>query len=156
MLQTNKIAASVNILGMVGERIRKARQSQQLSLAQVAVKASISVATLSRIETNKQPLELGLFLILAGVLGISPHSLLGDEDGNAVDGVDPLVSQISGLAPSDRARMWRDLAADHRTRRIGRGAGLRDVAQHVEELVAQIDFLREEIESVRTQVKKRI
>ena len=156
MLQTRN-SSSANITGMVGEKIRKARQMQQLSLAEVASKADISVATLSRIETSKQPLEFGLFLVLANVLGVSPHSLIsenGEHDGNG-DGVDPLIARIFSLAPDERAQMWRDMTANRRARREARAATGREFAQRVEELVAQIDYLREEINGIRVQIAKR-
>jgi len=141
---------------MVGLRIREKRQSQQRSLADIATEAGISVATLSRIENEKQTLDLGLFLVIARVLKISPHDLL-DKDGNgAEDEADPLVRQISTLAARDRTQLWRDLAAE---KRILRSRNRRqDDAQfgaQVEELLAQLDFLREELEAMRRRVRRR-
>jgi transcriptional regulator with XRE-family HTH domain len=139
---------------MVGERIREARLAQDRSLADVASKAKISVATLSRIETDKQSLDLALFLSIARVLQVTIQQLLGDEgDGN---GPDPLARQIASLGTKEREELWRDLAVERRTLRTKkRGAEVRQVGQQVEELLAQVDFLREELESVRKRVRKR-
>jgi len=140
---------------MVGERIRELRQAQGRSLADVAGKAKISVATLSRIENDKQSVDLGIFLTLAKVLEVSASDMLDGTDENAAK-VDPLAHRIAMLETKKRAELWRDLAAERRTPRgRARGAAVRDVTQQVEELLAQVDFLREELETVRKRMKKR-
>ncbi len=136
---------------VVGDRLRDVRQSQRLSLTAVAAKAKISAATLSRIETNKQALDLGLFLILARILKISPRDLLGDDGATN----DPLVGQIVALDPVERTKFWRELADLRRSQRTNRRGEFRALAQEVEELLAQIDFMRGEIESVRIRLRRR-
>ena len=139
---------------MIGERLRATRLAQSRSLADVAGKAKISVATLSRIETDKQSVEMGLFLSLARVLNVPANELLG-EDGNG-DGSDPLARRIAALNTRERLDLWRDLAAERRSQRgTRRGTEVRQVAQQVEELLAQVDFFREELESVRKKMKRR-
>ena len=137
---------------MIGDRIRETRLSQRLSLSQVAAKAAISAATLSRIETNKQNLDLGLFLTLARVLHTSAHELLG-EDGNGIEAAvgDPLVRKIAALEATERTQLWRDLAQSQRER----GPQRRNLSQQVEELLAQVEFLHEEILSVQERTKRR-
>ena len=137
---------------MIGDKLRHLRQSQARSLADVAGKAKVSVATLSRIENDKQAVNLGLFLLLAKVLQVPPHELLSDDSGDSK--VDPLARRIAGLGATDRTDFWRDLAAERRTQRTRRSTS-RDIGQQVEELLAQVDFLREELESVRKRVKRR-
>jgi transcriptional regulator with XRE-family HTH domain len=137
---------------MIGERIRAVRQSQQLSLNQVAGKADISVATLSRIETSKQALDIGLFLLLARILKTAPQNFL-DENGDA-DDADPLVGKITSLNSKERTHLWRELTIARRNGGAKR-AELRNMNQQVEELLAQVDFLRGEIESVQRRVKRR-
>lgn len=137
---------------MVGTRLREVRQSQRLSLTTVANKAKISAATLSRIETSKQAIDVGLFLSLARILKVSPRDLIG-EDGDEVD--DPLIGRLAALDSGQRAKFWRELAAARRTQRAGRRGDTRNLSSEVEELLAQIDFMREEIESVRIRLKKR-
>ncbi|HEU4889530.1 MAG TPA: helix-turn-helix transcriptional regulator [Thermoanaerobaculia bacterium] len=139
---------------MIGERIREARLAQDRSLADVAGKAQISVATLSRIETDKQSLDLGLFLSIAEVLQVSAQQLLGDQ-GNG-NGGDALARRIVTLGSRERLELWKELAEERRTQRgKRRGAEMRQVGQQVEELLAQVDFLREELESIRKRVKRR-
>lgn len=140
---------------MIGEKIRGLRQSQGRSLADIADKAKISVATLSRIENEKQTLDLGLFLVLARVLGIAPAEILSDG-ADPDDSVDPLARRIARLHTRERTELWRELAAERRTTRSGtRGQALRELGQQVEELLAHMDFLREELEVVRKRVKTR-
>ena len=135
---------------IVGERLREARHAQRLSLAQVAAKASISTATLSRIETNKQTVELGLFLSLAKILNRAPHELLGEQNGD-----DPLAEKIASLGNTERTRLWRDLStARTKDRTTKRRSDMINVAQHVEELIAQIEFLRDELDVVRRRLRK--
>ena len=138
---------------MIGERIRATRLAQDRSLADVAGKAQISVATLSRIETDKQSIDLGLFLSIAEVLNVSAQQLLS-ETGKAGD--DPLARRIAALGSRERLELWKELTEERRTQRgKRRGAEMRQVGQQVDELLAQIDFLREELESIRKNVKKR-
>jgi transcriptional regulator with XRE-family HTH domain len=135
---------------MIGEKLRELRQTQGRSLAEVAGKAKISVATLSRIETEKQSIDVDLLVILAGVLGVQARDILDDGAGKA----DALAQKIAGLDVRKRAELWRELATERRAQRV-RVKPPKDVGQQVDELLAQIDFLREEVESVRTRVRKR-
>jgi transcriptional regulator with XRE-family HTH domain len=138
---------------MVGDNLRQARLAQHLSLATVAGEAHISAATLSRIETNKQPLELRMFMTLAGVLKVSARELLGSEGEGGGRGNDPLVTRIASLETAARAELWRGLAAERRTH-VANGRA-RNMANQLDELLAQVEFLREEIEAVRSRLRKR-
>jgi transcriptional regulator with XRE-family HTH domain len=135
---------------MVGEKIREVRQSQGRSLAEVAGKARISVATLSRIETDKQSIDVALLVALARILSVEASDIIGSSEGA---GPDPLAQRIASLDPRKRAELWRDLAAERRTQR-SRSRNAMNMSQQVDELLAQIDFLREELEAVRLRVKK--
>ncbi len=141
---------------MIGERIRGLRQSQGRSLADVAGKAKVSVATLSRIENDKQSVDLGLFLILAKVLQVAANELLGSEgNGEEDDKVDPLARRIAMLETKKRTELWREVAAERRAQRGNGRTPRADSANQVDEMLAQIDFLREELETVRKGMKKR-
>lgn len=145
---------------MIGDRIREARLARNQSLADIAGQASISVATLSRIENDKQSVELNLFLQLARVLEVSPAHLLdgaGEPDSEDGDGkaLEPLVRRISMLGAKERLELWRELAADRRNQRSKRRGTARQMTLHVDELLAQLDFLREELDTVRRQMKRR-
>jgi transcriptional regulator with XRE-family HTH domain len=139
---------------MIGERLRDARETRGLSLVDVAVKAHISAATLSRIENSKQGLDFGLFLILAKILAVAPADLVNADEAGEIN--DPLVAKIAQLPTGDRARLWRDLADARRTSRQKRNTRHSDtLSQQMEELFAQFEFIREELEAVRTNVRKR-
>jgi len=132
---------------MIGTRIRELRTARHLSLADVAGKALISAATLSRIETGKQSINVGLMAQLAEVLNVSPHDLLDEtvQDGD-------LAGKIADLKPSDRTQFWKDLGSSRK--RDGEHARrIHDVGMEVEELLAQIDFLRGEVERIREQLR---
>lgn len=137
---------------VIGERLRESRQAQHLSLTDVAGKAGISAATLSRIETSKQNLDLALFLLLARILKSAPNQLLGGEGEEEEVASDPLARKIAALASGERARLWRDLAAARRDRRRKPRA---EVGAQFEELLAQFEYIRQEIEAVRASVRKR-
>jgi len=109
---------------MVGERIRQTRQARRLSLNDVAERAKVSVATLSRIERDKQGLELGLFLLLCRILKASPQELIGVEDG---DNIDPLAVR----ARTEKLR------------------------EELEELMAQLEFVRAEMDVVHSRIRRR-
>ena len=135
---------------MIGARLREARQARQLSLSAVATKADISVATLSRIERDQQRIDVELLLALMRILKMNAQDVLDEQPSD--DGVDPIVAKISGLASPERTKLWRELAASRK------GAARlpvanRALAQQVEEFLAQIDFLRGEIEAVRKKLR---
>jgi transcriptional regulator with XRE-family HTH domain len=124
-----------------------------MSLTDVAGQAHISAATLSRIENSKQGLDFGLFLVLTKVLAVAPRDLI---DGDGADEHDPLVARIGRLTRPERAQLWLDLAEAQRTSRQKRHArNIETVSQQMEELFAQFEFIREELEAVRTNMRRR-
>ena len=138
---------------MVGARLRGARQARHFSLAEVAEKAHVSVATLSRVERDQQSIDVGLFLSLAKILKTTPHELLGDDPEQGA--LDPLVSRIAALVPSERIHLWKELADARRaTGSMARRGAVRALGEQVEELLAQIDFLRGEIEMVTQRLRR--
>jgi transcriptional regulator with XRE-family HTH domain len=141
---------------MVGENIRHARVAQQRSLSDVAKKAKISIATLSRIENEKQTLELGLFLTLAKVLDRTPNDLLGEAAEDDSGRIDPLVKKIATFETNERTQLWRELAASRRIQKSSRNRRLqvRQLSQQVEELLAQVDFMRDELEAVAKRLRR--
>jgi transcriptional regulator with XRE-family HTH domain len=144
---------------MIGKRLRQARASQKLSLNEVAERADISVATLSRIERDKQNMAVDLFLTLCKVLETQPNELLGDGKGGDLQtptsSVDELIRKISGMDVGERTRFWHGLSKAHVARPRGRRGGeVRVLAREIDELLAQVDCLREQLESVRKQLKR--
>lgn len=137
---------------MVGERLRQARVARQLSLADVAGEANVSAATLSRVERDKQTIDVQLFLTLARILNTAPANLLDDADN---DKDAHLAARIGALQSRDRTALWKQLCADRREQRLRKSADMRQLAQDIEELLAQADFLREEIEAVRARLAKK-
>jgi transcriptional regulator with XRE-family HTH domain len=134
---------------MIGPRLRAARLARHLSLNTVAGEADISVATLSRVERDQQRIDVELLVSLMRILKLAAHDVL-DEPAEG-DGLDPIVSKISALPATERTKLWRDLAANRKASKPAANARL--LAQQVEEFLAQIDFLRGEIESVRRKLR---
>lgn len=134
---------------IIGDRIREVRNARQLSLTDVASKVGVSVATLSRIENNKQGLDLDLFMLLARTLKTDPNDMLDDSQRGAAE---PIAQRINGLRHSERIRFWKELSAASRERRDGRGHA--DLAAHVDELLAQIDYIRDELLAMRKHVRR--
>lgn len=137
---------------MIGQKLRSARQSQQLSLTQVATKARISAATLSRIENGKQALDVDTLFLLARILGASPADLVSNNGSRSSRDDAPLADQITSLTAQNRARLWRDLAS--RRKRVPIKRDSRELDARIEELIAQVELLRQEIEAVRRQKKR--
>jgi len=141
------------MIEMVGTRIREARTTRNLSLNEVAGRAHISVATLSRIERDKQGLDLGLFLNLCRILKTVPHELIGSD---AEENVDPLAVQIARLKHDERVQLWHDLADARRSsRRQALRSSVTRLSEEVEELLAQLSYVQAEIEAVHSRVKRR-
>ena|SRR5689334_6261214 len=135
---------------MIGARLREARLARQLSLNSVAQKADISVATLSRIERDQQRIDVQLLLTLMKILKLNAREVL--DEAAPEDGLDPIVSKISSLPLAERAKLWRGLAASRKSPERNSGP-TRALALQVEEFLAQIDFLRGEIEAVRKKLR---
>jgi transcriptional regulator with XRE-family HTH domain len=105
----------------IGARIRSARQQQRLSLNDVATRSGISAATLSRVETARQSIDVDLLMALAGVLGVPPATLIGGSEH-----------------PVGHDRMR---PAAGRARKA-------DLPAIIDNLVSRLDMIRDELEHV--------
>src|ERR1043165_416943 len=138
---------------MVGDKLRQARVARQMSLADVAGEAHVSAATLSRVERDKQAIDVELFLTLARVLNAAPADLLTDEAAGTADAV--LVTRIAAMQARERTKLWREINAERTQQRQRKRADAHNMALEVEELLAQMDLLRDEIDSVRMRLAKK-
>ena len=89
----------------VGRRVRALRLERNLSLAEVAAKAGISIGALSQIERGMSSLRVRVIWPLAAALDIDPGALIGDggHEGNDLyvvrDGTRrPLPVRSEGIA----------------------------------------------------------
>ena len=91
----------------IGGVLRGVRNARGLSLHDVSSEAGISVATLSRIETDKQTVDVPLLITLSRVLHVTPSSLLGDEEGEAaaVRAPDAVARDHASRSSSPRAQV---------------------------------------------------
>jgi transcriptional regulator with XRE-family HTH domain len=70
-------ASEESVDSRVRRRLRELRTERELTLRQVATKASIDISTLSRLEAGKRRLALDHIPALAAALGVSADELLG-------------------------------------------------------------------------------
>lgn len=132
----------------IGGALRLARQARRMSLSDVASKAGMSVATLSRIETGKQNVDVSLLVTLAHILRVSPAALLdGTGDGRQPSAV--LAEELALLSPAERARVL--AAAMKQSRRDGPREALH---ARVESLLTTLDLIREELVFVRKDIRR--
>jgi transcriptional regulator with XRE-family HTH domain len=124
-----------------------------MSLADVADEAHVSAATLSRVERDKQAIGVELFLTLAQVLSTTPADLLAEDDDKDADNA--LAARIAAMQSRERTKFWRQLNDERREQRLHRRSDLRNVGLEVEELLAQMDFLRDEIEAMRARLGRK-
>jgi len=113
---------SLPALAAIGARLRVLRREKQLSLADIAARARISAATLSRIENGKQPLGVELFLTLSALLDAPADTILAAKDEPA-----------SAAPPAPKPPRERRRPLDVR----------------LEDLVQQVDALRQRIVALR-------
>jgi transcriptional regulator with XRE-family HTH domain len=127
----------------IGPTLRRLRMQRNASLAAIAEQARISVATLSRIETNKQSIEIGLLLTLARVLGVPAAHLVG---GDAEIDVDTLAAQLAALPPDARAKVVRKSSPARQAK---------DLQPVLDELISGVDMLREQLLDVQRAMRRR-
>src|ERR1700731_3386550 len=83
--------ASAHVGRQLGAVARRGRESQDLTLTDVATSAGISAGMLSRLETGHVTPSLETLVALAGALGVRPALLL-QEVGGAEEGAQPVPS----------------------------------------------------------------
>lgn len=68
------------IMVRIGDQLRRERIAQTLTQKQLAAKAGISQAALTRIERNEVDPHVSTIRKLSDALGVSPRLLLGIEE----------------------------------------------------------------------------
>jgi transcriptional regulator with XRE-family HTH domain len=118
----------------IGNSLRRLRVERHLSLATVAGQAGISVATLSRVETGKQNVDVALLMTLSRILGVAPGEMLGADEQN--DDLGELSRRVSRLPPAERARVFAEASRRRATR---------DISTTMDDLLMQVDLIRDEL-----------
>jgi len=131
--------------GTIGTALRTARMTKGMSLTDVATTAGVSAATLSRIETDKQGVDVDMLMTLSRVLHVSPADML-DEAHQAPSSEETLVNALAALTSDERTRIVMAAAK----RRTKRGPGEPLHAQ-LDALLTTIDLLRDELTTLRQQ-----
>ena len=131
----------------VGAALRIARRARGLSLNQVATQAGVSTATLSRIETENQTVDVSRLLEISKILDVSPAQIIGGE-GHAGDAEDALVDALAALPAPARARVISAAAAPRHQKR-------NQIEAQIETLLATVDLIRNELASLARQVRRR-
>lgn len=133
----------------IGERLRAARTARDRSLGDIAALIGVSVATLSRIETGRQSVDLPLFLELARVLAVSPASLLKESDDEARS--EQLIEELAALPAAERSRIFS--AANERSR--GRRITVASLPTRVDALLQSLNAVRSELLDVRGVLRRK-
>lgn len=128
---------------LIGETLRRLRTERELSLAGVAQQARISIATLSRVETNKQNLDVDLLLTLARILGVSAAEILGDRE--EADDVDQLSRRLAALPAAKRTKV---------ILQSSRRRDPKQIQSTLDDLVAAVEILRDELVAVNRAVRR--
>jgi transcriptional regulator with XRE-family HTH domain len=97
----NEVASRRRLVIQIGARLRAARQHNRLLLEEVAWRAGVSAATLSRIETGKRSLDVSLLVVLADAMDVPAASLLGEEEVRA-DSRETLMRRLVDLRPPEQ------------------------------------------------------
>ena len=64
----------------LGERVRRLREEQALTQAELADRSDVSVSTVSRLEQTSFPVRAGTIRKLARALGVPPQALAREAD----------------------------------------------------------------------------
>jgi transcriptional regulator with XRE-family HTH domain len=116
----------------------------------VASQAGISAATLSRIETDKQNVDVGTLVSLSGVLGIEPATLLANSNGDG-HAPDALIGALATMPPAECAQLIAESMKQSR-----RGRARRDALHaRIDLLVAALDLIHEELLELRRDARRR-
>ena len=129
--------------GGAGRALRNARLAHRLPLSEVAAEARISVATLSRIENEKQSIDVGLFLRLATIVGANPVAVLSGSDEPHETPRD-LARLLAARTAAELAEIFADT-----TRHAHRTRPREPIALQFESVLAAVDLLIEEIRELR-------
>jgi transcriptional regulator with XRE-family HTH domain len=133
----------------VGTALRSARTARGMSLNDVASAAGISAATLSRIETEKQGVDVGLLMSIAGILHVAPADILATDDERSHT-AERLADALAALPSAERAKV---IAAASR-RRQSRKASEQLQAQ-LETLLVTVDLIRDELTELHRETQRR-
>jgi transcriptional regulator with XRE-family HTH domain len=131
-----------------GSSLRTVRSARGMSLSEVSSRAGISTATLSRIETEKQSVDVNMLIVLARILRVSPSDLI--TDGGEHDSEKSLVDALAVLAPEERAKVVTAASRRHASRRPAE-----PLHAQLEALLATIDMIKEELTAIQRQTRRR-
>ncbi|HSP33458.1 MAG TPA: helix-turn-helix transcriptional regulator [Thermoanaerobaculia bacterium] len=128
----------------VGPTLRRLRTDRDIALVAVAEQAGISVATLSRVETNKQSIDVALLFTLARILGTSPADILNSGDDR--EDIESLSRRVAALPPEARTKVFRKSSASRKPKQI---------QPVLDELISTVDMMREELLTVQRAMRGR-
>ena len=96
------------ILASVGPRLRALRQQRDMTLADLSAATSISVSTLSRLESGQRRPNLELLVPLARAYGVPLDELIGPPSGSGDPRVQALPFERRGITyvPLTRRPGW--------------------------------------------------
>ena len=136
----------------IGSALRSARTARGMSLSDIAGDAGISVATLSRIETDKQNVDVPLLLTLARLLHVTPAVLLdGGITAEAAVDLGALAYVLGALPSEQRAQVFIEALKQSRKGTRSREA----LHDRLDSMLAVLDLIENEMRGIQRDVKKR-
>ena len=94
--------------GLIGQKIRRARQNLNLSQEQLAEACDLSASFLGHIERGTRKLSLETFAALCSVLNLTPDYLLSTQTD---DSANTFVVDLDGLNTDDELKKQRFIHA---------------------------------------------
>ncbi len=122
-----------------------------MSLGEVAGRAGVSVATLSRIETEKQSISVELLIELASIIGENPGALVSGDGHDGPASRRDLVRDLANRSASERAGIIALATKESRRGRAQHDA----LSAQIDNLLATIDLIVDEINELRKQVRRK-
>jgi len=129
----------------IGQALRSARVARDMSLSDVARLAGVSVATLSRIETGKQSVDVALFVRVAASIGVDPGSLLNGHGSPIKD----CARALASCTPAELMQIFVRAGKQSRKRDGGES-----VHAQLDGLIAAVDLMIEEVSELRKRTRK--
>ena len=134
----------------IGNALRTARTSRGMSLSEVGDAVGISAATLSRIETEKQGVDVEMLITLSRILRVSPADMLDSAEHQRNDG-QALVSALAALPSEERARVV--VAAGRQN--VSPKRSREHLQAQLDALLTTIDLIRDELRDIQRQAHRR-
>ena len=91
---------------IVGEKIKSLRESQSISMEELAQRSGLAIEQIERIENNIDLPSLAPLIKIARVLGVRLGTFLDDQDENGPARTNHRTASASPIMPSKAVGIW--------------------------------------------------